>query len=771
MTSGTIAAAPAGTSSAGIRTNEPRFTPQSIGKRAQEVAGQRYVQNPGLRHRREQLETLRSLILHIRNIPPDADPRLRIKGNTLVVKLATGRYQPLIEGFRLAPDNHGSLDALTALCISKKTTHGSAVERLRCALSRVGNRLNRRDASHTRAERLRLDIHELRKRVELRQHALPFVASGIRGIHARFDAACFRSKRASDLQGLYLSGLPLHECNFRGADLRGENLSGCSLPNDMTNADLEDTRMFGVTFGQLSRFHEQRIRDHYNAASTYEIFEKRQGKVYPDFSGVQLQGAKLTLPSPFDDAKGDMASILDRGYNHLNNTQSGSLLKSIHSIDDLALKRRLMGENMALLMDKTCAQDRVAISAPLTDILFNHDYLDRASTGPFPCIRRLVDELVEHHFATGNEQLLRVGHIRRVDHQLFLEEHLSHAQTLVDRCIADGRSNLGGGPAAFCQQLIQACAHAGHTDLRAHALKLQQAIYRLPANIAVVHTLSDVLGYEDSHSIELGGIAVFTGDGGHSAAMTGNYYQTFIQKSATRENVVENPEHEILLLKNLDEVASSSLSKHIENIPYLRQFLQPSLTHIDLPAMLGLDLPDDYKKLFKEASQSETHRGGKLVSPEHQLRLGELAEPHLEQPMVNASGRHMKVTDAYVAKVLANAPVPCNSKLDQGYYLLCLSAILTKYSSSAQFGTEYDSPEPLRRLAAGLLNAARKRLPLGPKASRTFTDLQNRLLGNGNAFTCTAVVHGDMRKLLRQLYETDTAWKRIYEASMPATWR
>jgi uncharacterized protein YjbI with pentapeptide repeats len=742
----------------------------NIGARAKGAAPVRYVQNLGLSDRRKQLETLRLLLLGIRNIPTDAGPGLRIKGNTLVVKLATGDYQALIEGFRLASDHHGSVDALTALCISNVPTHGSVMERLRCALSWVGNRLIGRDASHTRAERLQLDINKLRESVEVRQHSLTFVKSDLHRVMPYFDTACFRNKRASDLEGLYLPGLPLHECNFRSADLSGENLSGCSLPCEMTNADLRHTRMFGVTFGKLSRFHQERI-GHYYAPSRYENFEERRGKVYPDFSGVQLQGAKLTMPSPFEDTLGDMAAILDRGYNHLNNTGSGSLLESIHSIDDLALKRTLMEENIALLMNKTSAQDRAAISAPLTDVLFNHDYLDPASADALPSIRRVVNELVEHHFATGHEQLLQVELTRHIDPRLFLEEHLSRAQTLVDICCAEGQSKPGDAPAAFCQQLIQACAQGNPPDLHDRALQLQQAIYRLPANIDVVNALSNVLGYDGRDSVELGGIAVFTGDDGHSAAMSGNYYQTFIQKSATGENIVENPEHEILLLKGLDEVASSSLSRHIENIPYLHQFLQPSLRDINFSAMLGLDFPDDYKKLFKEASQSGTHRGEKLISPEHKLRLRVLAEPYLEEPVASASGRHMNVTDAYVIKVLASAPVPCNSKLEQGYYLLCLSAVFTKYSSSAQFGTELDSPESLRELAAGLLNAARKRLPQGPMTNRTFTDLQDRLLGNSNAFSCTAVAHRKMRELLRQLCQIDTALKRIYDASTPATWR
>ncbi|CAA2930932.1 hypothetical protein [Arsenophonus endosymbiont of Bemisia tabaci] len=74
-----------------------------------------------------------------------------------------------------------------------------------------------------------------------------------------------------------------------------------------------------------------------------------------------------------------------------------------------------------------------------------------------------------------------------------------------------------------------------------------------------------------------------------------------------------------------------------------------------------------------------------------------------------------------------------SSERNKAEYLLALSAVFTRYSSSAVFGTELDSPLMLRYYAYALMEKAHK---LNPTliAQDTFNNWKNRLVGCENAF-------------------------------------
>ena len=821
MTSGTIAAVPAGFSSAAIHADEPQFTPKIIGERAKEVADRRFVQSPDTATRVHQFNTLKALLQHIRNIPLDAPAGLSIKNNALTVKLPNGGHQPLIEGFRSEPDYNGPIDALSALRLTQnEKTRGSRIERLRCTLSSVGNRLIGRDTTHIRAERLALDRHTLERSVNQRLKRLIFTHPSYNGILPHGDIAFIRQVGTGSLEHFDLKGMPLHELDLRQADLGNKNLSGCSLPLDLTGVDLRGSQLYGVALGRPSAFHDYLSRERTDSSvmsereSSYEAFAERRGRALPDFAGALMTGAKLTMPLPFQDRHGIQSfhqviadelkqlgaipagelseadhrlahantqvllnEMLDREYNHLTNTRSGSLLTSIHSIGDLTLKKELMEDCVAYLMKMTSPQERASIREPLTDILFNRDYLDPASEAPDSHIRKLANELIDHHFATGDTRLLDLTSLTSIDTSVFLKEHISRAEILLSMYSTNERK-LKSAPAAFCQQLIQASARIDDTVLRDRALTLQQSIFRLPAHAHAVNNWSEVLGYDDSDAVELGEIATFRTSDDKSVVMTGRYYRTFIQNIATDGDDLGNPESEIALFarsrqENIGQDDNSQPAEYIGRNEFLRQFLTPAFTDIKMTSRLGLDLGLEYQRRFAEAGRTAVYRSEKLTSPEHKLQLRKIVEPHLEEHEDEASrsSRHMKVADTYVANVLTKAPIPCRSKLEQGYYLLCVSAIFTNYSSSRQFGEEFDSPESLRELAAGLLDSASARLPHNTVPGGELMDLRDRLLGNGNAFTCTAVAYNRINATLRQLSQQNPQLKPIYEAIMPPTWR
>ncbi|WP_119712145.1 hypothetical protein [Arsenophonus endosymbiont of Aleurodicus floccissimus] len=81
-----------------------------------------------------------------------------------------------------------------------------------------------------------------------------------------------------------------------------------------------------------------------------------------------------------------------------------------------------------------------------------------------------------------------------------------------------------------------------------------------------------------------------------------------------------------------------------------------------------------------------------------------------------------------------------SSNRNKAEHLLALSAVFTRYLSSAVFSTELDSPIMLRYYAYGLIEKSHK---LDPTliTQDTFNNWKNRLLGCENAFSCTAILY------------------------------
>lgn len=503
-----------------VISEAPNHTPHSSGNPTQ-PCGVEHMDSK----KYSQLNDLRLLLRNVYNIansgnlPPHT--QLRIRHNDLVVKDSSGGYQELIKGFRHTSEHGGSLDKLIDLGMSSEVTRGSMFEQFRCLLSRVWNQLTKGDVSDARSEHLSLDFPQFKENL---QHQLDL---------RRADCETFAGKHVNDLGDLYLCGLDLRRCNFENANLQGRDLSGCSLPLNLKGANLINAQMRGVTFGRESPA-SRVLKDKPEALISWQSLHR-----YPDFSGVDLKDAKLTMQPPVESWGSNVAGSPRRYYGCQEDQIS--IIRSIHSIGDVFLKRQVMDEYIALLMSKTNAKGRAFIYERLADVIFDTCYLDPTLEGPAQSIRALANELVEHHFATGNERLVNARRLVRYDpNVVFLEEHLRHAQGLVDACIVQGRPRLEDAPATYCQQLIQECAHPSRfpyrTELQDQALVLQQAIYKLPAYSVAVNSLGDAMGYSGTDSVPLGDIAVFP-QGDWMIAMPGGYYRSCVYPAADDETL------------------------------------------------------------------------------------------------------------------------------------------------------------------------------------------------------------------------------------------
>ncbi|HDR2356297.1 TPA: pentapeptide repeat-containing protein [Enterobacter roggenkampii] len=136
---------------------------------------------------------------------------------------------------------------------------------------------------------------------------------------------------------------------------------------------------------------------------------------------------------------------------------------------------------------------------------------------------------------------------------------------------------------------------------------------------------------------------------------------------------------------------------------------------------------------MKESSQ-------KMVDTESQLTLSHVFSPLLsssaDQPLGSSLAPHHyeAILDAFS---LATVP-----DTDKARTFFSLAALFTRYSSSAVFGTEYESPEIVRQYAYALMEQAYdldRSLFIFEEADH-FPDWENRLLGLNGAFSCTAVL-------------------------------
>ena len=111
-----------------------------------------------------------------------------------------------------------------------------------------------------------------------------------------------------------------------------------------------------------------------------------------------------------------------------------------------------------------------------------------------------------------------------------------------------------------------------------------------------------------------------------------------------------------------------------------------------------------------------------------------------------------------------------DTRHDRAALMLILSSMFTRYSSSYFVGTEYESPPAVRLYASALLNEARL---LDPSLidDQTATNWQARLLGIGDAFTCTAVLSGMMNDYVKNKAQPDSPLERMSLMLYPPAWR
>ncbi|HCL5345586.1 TPA: type III secretion system effector HECT-type E3 ubiquitin transferase, partial [Salmonella enterica] len=149
--------------------------------------------------------------------------------------------------------------------------------------------------------------------------------------------------------------------------------------------------------------------------------------------------------------------------------------------------------------------------------------------------------------------------------------------------------------------------------------------------------------------------------------------------------------------------------------------------------------PEEHAELNRQfiAATKQKHSDVKFVDAPSQSRLNAAFEPLLPEG---------KLSPAHYQHILSAYNLADASPQEQAETLFCLSTAFARYSSSAIFGTENDSPTILRGYAEALMQKAYELSPAIFPSADKFTDWSNRFHGLHNAFTCTSVVAGDMQR-------------------------
>ncbi|QPB79729.1 hypothetical protein EHE21_10185 [Proteus sp. GOKU] len=174
-----------------------------------------------------------------------------------------------------------------------------------------------------------------------------------------------------------------------------------------------------------------------------------------------------------------------------------------------------------------------------------------------------------------------------------------------------------------------------------------------------------------------------------------------------------------------------------------------------------LKLDNFYNQFYSAFIGNAITSKQKLVSIENQQKLVDIFEKFLV--FSNDNIKHASLKEEHYQEICQNLDIELLNNEEKSKYLLSLATLFVKYSSSAVFGTEYESPQILRMYAYALLSKANELN--ADLMNDYFSDWENRLLGQDNAFTCTDILFSIMNSYAEKNFN------KIYNAIMPIHWK
>src|SRR5471030_1478517 len=516
-----------------------------------------------------------------------------------------------------------------------------------------------------------------------------------------------------------LDGANLSEANLRGANLSGANLTGADLfKTNLRGADLVGANLGGANLSEANLKGADLCGANLNRAN---------------LSNILQEGALLKLPEW-------NSIILDAYLNHINNPESGSLLTMMDSIDEqyADVKLRMARELMTSLQNTTAGTSSVAL--PLMDILSKPPYTDDAE------INLWLGTLCERYLSQYNGQVLPEN-----------AGVFNQSVDLFTRRPALMFTHNG----AFIQIIAQGMAENSTPAMKEKAAGLYETYLR-DGRIKAYSTLEDFGNgegkpdwrYKDAVNFILLSaqparvsamlLSLASLEGMLSPQVGTEWHNVYLYKDGVNLSPAESPPSGELFAKAFP----------LFNDPY--QHMQNKAKFLLLLKVLNLGSLETAFVCAAGAKYSAT----KLVSATHQKTLKGIFAPKLTYSP--GAGRY-GLNDAHYEELLGAYGLASASDGEKGKTLLCLAALFTKYSSSAVFGTETESPEVLRQYAYALMAKAHS-LDGSLVNAATFANWTNRLLGLNKAFTCSAVLSNLMVEHIRSRFPA------VLSGIMPPAW-
>jgi hypothetical protein len=588
----------------------------------------------------------------------------------------------------------------------------------------------------------------------------------------------------TDLSGMDLEGIRLCRVDFQFARLLQVCFNDAHIDNvnfshaNLTGATFLSADFCGVTFEMA-------------ACNNVDFFDSTLGGAW--FDGANLAGARLSCGIYLDAI--EIASIkllresdalppedeairliipdvwtrdsLDIYLNHFNNEVSGSLLSTINSMDARYDDKKV--ELVCALATSLTQQevDLSAVAEPILSSLHTTPYIANqmlsawlhevtlqllkkynAQRMPRP-IEPLVDALLAcfqrepasmNHYNMAFIQFIwwKLGVLRREPAPVAAESLSVPAMPEPSSSFPPARAQ---GKCALVNRLSDRYLkirwlyeqYLSHPAVHPYTLLSDFGDYAHQADFSSEQAFNYVLFSAREH----GPVMLLSG------ASLGQWLATEISPAATRDHFFLYQGMMNLSLNGID------LEKLYEEHFPLFFGIYASLKNTGMFEQLldefAFDVPmaTCFRQAIRQRSMDIT-----LTTPAGSDKLMRALMPALhgmEPPFFLNEQHYQRIVDIYALHAAAAER--------QALTLMILAAIFTRYASASFFGSERDSPLPLRWYAHALMIKSESLAP--SLFADVLTDWKNRQLGSADAFSCAALLAQMMIEYLQQRFPTE----------------
>ncbi|WP_063657466.1 pentapeptide repeat-containing protein [Candidatus Arsenophonus triatominarum] len=508
----------------------------------------------------------------------------------------------------------------------------------------------------------------------------------------------YASLEGANLKDAILAYSDLDNVDFTEATLDEAILNYCKLDNAkfdgaaLNNAEINDASLIGVSF-----------------------------------FGATLDGTSISfkLPNEWNE------NTLDTYINHITNENTGSILTTLGSIDDEYFNLKIELANDLINSLRKANANITSVAEPLIDVLSKEVYQTDRN------IFNFMQEVCHGYFSRYNTNILLKPR----------ESVLNAAINFFNRDLS--LTTSGEFNAAFIQCIQDAI---DIPEMKEKAIGLYNG-YLSQAQIRPLLTReTDLKSFFGNYS----------GQPDWSDIDSNNYIllspvnnQRSMMLSSSNLDKMRNPKETIswgnfYLFDNGNILPIGNLN--FEDIfkaqfPLFSGPYAYSLRSVRFKNLLDLlDLGGELNQKFLLALNQRiiTNVNDKMVSNVKQTQLSEIFNEKLD--FDENSNPFLKLE--HYNEILGVYNLTCDSEQEKAKSFLSLSAVFSRYSSSEVFGTELDSPLALRYYSSALMRKAHELSSAvfigGRDNVDQFVDWNNRLLGMGGSFSCTAILSNMM---------------------------